>query len=209
MTRRVMLMLAILAVIAIVVGGTWYYRRQGSPEKMIARIRLEKKASDFEKALRLADDFIAKYGDDWRGYYEKAGVYMDMGRFEDARGPLTMLLEKPELGAKPNVVTLRLSESYSFEAMRKAASPTASQATLLDAVEQIGKANDLLVALILLGDPNLAPMTLKINSLVSSFGTNYQVLTSAAFVSMALPLFIFFALQRYFVQGILSGAVKG
>ncbi|KPJ49303.1 MAG: sugar ABC transporter permease [Dehalococcoidia bacterium DG_22] len=69
--------------------------------------------------------------------------------------------------------------------------------------------NDLLVALILLGDPNLAPMTLKISNLVSSFGTNYQVLTSAAFISMALPLVIFFALQRYFVQGILAGAVKG
>jgi len=69
--------------------------------------------------------------------------------------------------------------------------------------------NDLLVALILLGDPNLAPMTLKISNLVSSFGTNYQVLTAAAFVSMTLPLIIFFALQRYFVQGILSGAVKG
>lgn len=69
--------------------------------------------------------------------------------------------------------------------------------------------NDLLVALILLGDPNLAPMTLKISNLVSSFGTNYQVLTAAAFISMALPLVIFFALQRYFVQGILSGAVKG
>jgi alpha-glucoside transport system permease protein len=69
--------------------------------------------------------------------------------------------------------------------------------------------NDLLVALILLGDPNLAPMTLKISNLVSSFGTNYQVLTAAAFVSMTLPLIIFFALQRYFVQGILAGAVKG
>ncbi len=69
--------------------------------------------------------------------------------------------------------------------------------------------NDLLVALILLGDPTLAPMTLKISSLVSSFGTNYQVLTAAAFISMALPLFVFFALQRYFVQGILAGAVKG
>jgi alpha-glucoside transport system permease protein len=69
--------------------------------------------------------------------------------------------------------------------------------------------NDLLVALILLGDPNLAPMTLKISNLVSSFGTNYQVLTAAAFISMALPLVIFFALQRYFVQGILAGAVKG
>jgi alpha-glucoside transport system permease protein len=69
--------------------------------------------------------------------------------------------------------------------------------------------NDLLVALILLGDPNLAPMTLKINNLVSSFGANYQVLTAAAFISMALPLVIFFALQRYFVRGILAGSVKG
>jgi alpha-glucoside transport system permease protein len=69
--------------------------------------------------------------------------------------------------------------------------------------------NDLLVALILLGDPSLVPMTVKINSLVSSFGTNYQVLTAAAFISMMLPLFIFFALQRYFVQGILAGSVKG
>jgi alpha-glucoside transport system permease protein len=69
--------------------------------------------------------------------------------------------------------------------------------------------NDLLVALIFLGDPDLAPMTLKISNLVSSFGTNYQVLTSAAFISMALPLVIFFALQRYFVQGLLAGAVKG
>lgn len=68
---------------------------------------------------------------------------------------------------------------------------------------------DLLVALILLGDPDLAPMTLTITSLVSSFGSQYQLLTAAAFISILLPLFIFFALQRYFVQGILAGAVKG
>lgn len=69
--------------------------------------------------------------------------------------------------------------------------------------------NDLLVALILLGDPQLAPMTLRITSLVSSMGSQYQLLTAAAFVSMFVPLVIFFALQRYFVQGILAGAVKG
>lgn len=69
--------------------------------------------------------------------------------------------------------------------------------------------NDLLVALILLGDPDLAPMTLRVSSLVSSFGTQYQLLTAAAFISMALPLVVFFALQRYFVQGILAGSVKG
>ncbi len=69
--------------------------------------------------------------------------------------------------------------------------------------------NDLLVALVFLGDPNLAPMTLRIANLVSSFGASYQVLTAAAFVSMAVPLVVFFALQRYFVQGILAGSVKG
>jgi len=70
--------------------------------------------------------------------------------------------------------------------------------------------NDLLVALIFLGgDPTKAPMTVAVANLVNSFGTNYQVLTSAAFISMALPLVIFFSLQRYFVRGILAGSVKG
>lgn len=70
--------------------------------------------------------------------------------------------------------------------------------------------NDLLVALVLLGGaPDHAPMTVAIANLVNSFGTNYEVLTSAAFISMALPLVIFFSLQRFFVRGILAGSVKG
>jgi alpha-glucoside transport system permease protein len=70
--------------------------------------------------------------------------------------------------------------------------------------------NDLLIALIFLGgNPEHAPMTLAVANLVNSFGSNYQVLTSAAFISMALPLVVFFSLQRYFVRGILAGSVKG
>ncbi|MPZ99686.1 MAG: ABC transporter permease subunit [Dehalococcoidia bacterium] len=69
--------------------------------------------------------------------------------------------------------------------------------------------NDLLIALVLLGDPDLAPMTLRITNLVGSFGSSYQLLTAAAFISMALPLVVFFAFQRFFVQGILAGATKG
>lgn len=70
--------------------------------------------------------------------------------------------------------------------------------------------NDLLVALIFLGGrPERAPLTLTIANLVNSYGSNYQVLTSAAFISMVLPLVIFFSLQRYFVRGILAGSVKG
>jgi alpha-glucoside transport system permease protein len=70
--------------------------------------------------------------------------------------------------------------------------------------------NDLLVALIFLGgNPQSAPMTLTIASLVGIYGQNDQVLTASAFLSMALPLVIFFTLQRYFIRGILAGSVKG
>ncbi len=70
--------------------------------------------------------------------------------------------------------------------------------------------NDLLVALMYLGGyPTVAPMTMVIAQQVSSLGANWQVLTASAFISMALPLFVFFALQRYFVRGILAGSVKG
>jgi alpha-glucoside transport system permease protein len=70
--------------------------------------------------------------------------------------------------------------------------------------------NDLLVALIYLGGyPSVAPLTVTISNLVNSLGAGWQLLTAAAFISMALPLVIFFTLQRYFVRGILAGSVKG
>jgi alpha-glucoside transport system permease protein len=70
--------------------------------------------------------------------------------------------------------------------------------------------NDLLVALIYLGGrPDVAPMTVTISNLVNSLGQGWQLLTAAAFISMLLPLLIFFSLQQYFVRGILAGSVKG
>lgn len=70
--------------------------------------------------------------------------------------------------------------------------------------------NDLLVALIYLGGTEeVAPLTLKLSSLINSLGQNWHLLTAAAFVTMALPLVVFLSLQRYFVRGILAGSVKG
>jgi alpha-glucoside transport system permease protein len=70
--------------------------------------------------------------------------------------------------------------------------------------------NDLLVALILVGGfPKVAPLTVTIANMVGTLGQNWHILTAAAFVSMVLPLVVFFSLQRYFVRGILGGSIKG
>lgn len=71
--------------------------------------------------------------------------------------------------------------------------------------------NDLLVALTFIGAANSEnlPLTVGVSNMVSSLGDGWQLLGAAAFLSMALPLAVFFALQRYFVRGITGGAVKG
>lgn len=71
--------------------------------------------------------------------------------------------------------------------------------------------NDLLVALIYIGASNSQnlPLTIAVANLVNSLGGGWQYLAAAAFISMALPLAVFFALQRYFVRGIVGGSVKG
>ena len=70
--------------------------------------------------------------------------------------------------------------------------------------------NDLLVALIYLGWPPGQPADdRRIANLVNSLGGGWYLLGAAAFLSMALPLVVFFGLQRYFVRGIVGGAVKG
>jgi alpha-glucoside transport system permease protein len=69
--------------------------------------------------------------------------------------------------------------------------------------------NDLLIALVYLGgSPSVAPLPVTVSNLVNSLGRDWQLLTAAAFVSMALPLLLFVSLQRYFVTGILAGSVK-
>ena len=68
--------------------------------------------------------------------------------------------------------------------------------------------NDLLVALVFLGGQNPV-LTYQISNMVSSLGAGWHLLTAAAFLSIVLPMIVFFSLQRYFVRGLLAGAVKG
>jgi alpha-glucoside transport system permease protein len=66
--------------------------------------------------------------------------------------------------------------------------------------------NDLLVALTF--GRSVQPLTVAIFSQLRQFGSNIELIAPASFVSVAIPLCVFFAFQRYFVQGLLAGAVK-
>lgn len=70
--------------------------------------------------------------------------------------------------------------------------------------------NDLLVALVFLGTKReVAIVTSRLSEMVGSRGQDWHVLTAGAFITMILPLIVFFSLQRYFVRGLLAGSVKG
>jgi alpha-glucoside transport system permease protein len=66
--------------------------------------------------------------------------------------------------------------------------------------------NDLLVALTFARDTQ--PITVAIFTQLRQFSANIELIAPAAFVSLAIPLLVFFAFQRYFVQGLLAGSVK-
>jgi alpha-glucoside transport system permease protein len=70
--------------------------------------------------------------------------------------------------------------------------------------------NDLLVAMVFLGsEPDKVVLTFQLNSLLGSRGGNWEILTASAFITIVVPLVVFFSLQRYFVRGLLAGSVKG
>jgi alpha-glucoside transport system permease protein len=67
--------------------------------------------------------------------------------------------------------------------------------------------NDLLVALIYSG-PATQPVTVRMQAMLGTYATEWDIMSASAFISMFIPLLVFFLLQRYFVQGITAGAVK-
>jgi alpha-glucoside transport system permease protein len=70
--------------------------------------------------------------------------------------------------------------------------------------------NDLLVGLTFAGGtPEVAPLTVRLAQMAGNFGSHLELLTAGAFISIVIPLIVFFALQRYFVRGLLAGSVKG
>ena len=69
--------------------------------------------------------------------------------------------------------------------------------------------NDLLGALTFTGGTEgIDPLNNKLAGLAGTWGSHWELLTSSAFIQILVPLAVFFALQRYFVRGLLAGSVK-
>ncbi len=68
--------------------------------------------------------------------------------------------------------------------------------------------NDLLVALVFLGGNVHTPLTIFLYDQTRSLAANYWIVSTGAVVSIVVPLIVFFSFQRYFVRGVLAGAVK-
>jgi alpha-glucoside transport system permease protein len=127
--------------------------------------------------------------------------------------PLAIYLLRNYIGSLPSSIieSARMDGADHFTIFWRLIVPLSVPALAAFAIFQfLWVWNDLLVAYVFLGGTrNVQVLTLALAGLNGSRGETWQLLTAAAFISMALPLVVFFSLQKYFVRGLTAGSVKG
>ncbi len=127
--------------------------------------------------------------------------------------PLAIYLLRNYIAALPREIieSARVDGATEFDIFRRIVLPLSFPALASFAIFQfLWVWNDLLVATVFLGNaPGQLVMTGVLRELLGSRGGEWEILAASAFVSIAVPLVVFFGLQRYLVRGLLAGAVKG
>ncbi|MGQ0710060.1 MAG: carbohydrate ABC transporter permease [Rhodoferax sp.] len=127
--------------------------------------------------------------------------------------PLAIYLLRNYIAALPRdiIESARMDGASHFQIFTRIVLPLSLPALASFAIFQfLWVWNDFLVALVFLGkQPEQIVLTIKLNDLLGSRGESWEILTASAFVSIAVPVAVFFALQRFFVRGLLAGSVKG
>src|SRR5688572_11340265 len=127
--------------------------------------------------------------------------------------PLATYLLRNYIGALPSSIieSARIDGASHFTIFWRLIVPLSVPALAAFAIFQfLWVWNDLLVAYVFLGGTrDNRVLTIALQTLNGDRGEDWHLLTSAAFITMALPLLVFFSLQRYFVRGLTAGSVKG
>jgi alpha-glucoside transport system permease protein len=127
--------------------------------------------------------------------------------------PLAIYLLRNYIAGLPKEIieSARVDGASDFEIFVKIVLPLSFPALASFSIFQfLWTWNDLLVAMVFLGtQKDELVLTGALNALLGSRGGNWEILTASAFVTIVVPLCVFFALQRYLVRGLLTGSVKG
>lgn len=127
--------------------------------------------------------------------------------------PLAIYLLRNYMAGLPREIieSARVDGATEFQIFRRIVLPLSFPALASFAIFQfLWVWNDLLVATVFLGNStDTQVMTGALRALLGSRGGDWEILAASAFVSIAVPLFVFFALQKYLVRGLLAGSVKG
>ena len=156
--------------------------------------------------LRLYSDVGNFFGFEAKGY---VGVWMAHTGFGL---PLAIYLMRNYMKSLPKdlIECARVDGASHFEVFVKIVLPLSVPALASFTIFQfLWVWNDLLVALVFLGQAeDQIVLTAQLRALLGTRGSNWEVLTSGAFITIILPLIVFFSLQRFFVRGLVAGSVK-
>jgi alpha-glucoside transport system permease protein len=142
------------------------------------------------------------------------GTFLGMWLAHTAFGlPLAVYLLRNYIGSLPSSIieSAKMDGADHFTIFWRLVVPLSVPALAAFAIFQfLWVWNDLLIAYVFLGGTEeTRVLTIALANLVGSRGENWHLLTAAAFISMSLPLAVFFSLQKYFVRGLTAGSVKG
>ncbi len=156
--------------------------------------------------LRMYNGIADVFGTESKGYF---GVWLAHTAFGL---PLAIYLLRNYMAGLPREImeSARIDGASHFQIFTGMVLPLSFPALASFAIFQfLWIWNDLLVALVFLGaQDDKVVLTGRLVNLLGTRGDNWELLTAGAFVSIIVPLIVFFALQRYFVRGLLAGSVK-